>query len=80
VNDELFKEGAHYVIMINDLFLPCVDSQSGDFRTMPFPGSAADQPYMTMQALKIVQSEYKKTLAERRRKELQSIARRRPRR
>jgi len=68
------------LILITDIFLPCVDSQSGDFRTMPFPGSAAEQPYMTMQALKLVQHEFKRQLQERRQKELANIARKRPRR
>lgn len=49
---------------ITDIFLPICDSDTGDFRTLPFPGGILDQPYMTMQVLKIIQSEYRKHLNE----------------
>ena len=49
---------------ITDMYLPICDSETGDFRTLPFPGGILDQPYLTMQVLKIVQSEYRKHLNE----------------
>ena len=49
---------------ITDIYLPICDSDTGDFRTLPFPGGVLDQPYMTMQILKIIQSEYRKNLKE----------------
>ena len=49
---------------ITDIFLPICDSDTGDFRTLPFSGGVLDQPYMTMQVLKIIQGEYRKNLNE----------------
>ncbi|MCI7805626.1 MAG: hypothetical protein MR563_00535 [Spirochaetales bacterium] len=40
---------------VNDLFLPIDDSETGGLRSLPFPGSIADQPYMTMQVIKLIQ-------------------------
>ena len=45
---------------ITDIYLPICDSDTGDFRTLPFPGGVLDQPYMTMQILKIIQVEYRR--------------------
>ena len=53
---------------VTDIFLPIVASETGDLRTFPFPGSAADQPYMTMQVIKIIQLNYRKHLADKMRK------------
>ena len=50
---------------ITDFFLPICDSDTGDFKILPFPGGVLDQPYMTMQVLKVVQMEYRKHLNER---------------
>lgn len=47
---------------ITDIYLPICDSDTGDFRTLPFPGGVLDQPYLTMQILKIIQAEYRKYL------------------
>lgn len=49
---------------ITDIYLPICDSDTGDFRTLPFPGGALDQPYLTLQILKIIQAEYRKYLKE----------------
>ena len=49
---------------ITDIFLPICDSDTGDFRTLPFPGGVLDQPYMTMQVLKVIQMEYRKHQSE----------------
>lgn len=49
---------------ITDIFLPICDSDTGDFRVLPFPGSILDQPYMTMQVLKVIQVEFRKSLKE----------------
>lgn len=53
---------------VTDLFLPIVDSETGNLRTFPFPGPAADQPYMTMQVIKLIQLNYRKHLADRMKK------------
>lgn len=52
------------MLYITDMYLPICDSETGDFRTLPFPGGILDQPYLTMQVLKIIQSEYRKHLNE----------------
>ena len=44
---------------ITDIFLPIVDSETGDWRHLPFPGSMMDQPYMTMQILKLIQLNFR---------------------
>lgn len=49
---------------ITDMFLPICDSETGDFRTLPFQGGVTDQPYMTMQILKIIQTEYRRHMNE----------------
>ena len=47
------EECGRWLLYITDIFLPIVDSETGDWRHLPFPGSAIDQPYMTMQVLKL---------------------------
>ena len=63
-NRELYSEYARWLPYITDLFLPCCDSETGDFRILPFPGSASDQPYMTMQIMKVIQLNYRMVVAE----------------
>lgn len=65
---ELYREYGHWLFYITDIFLPCCDSESGDFRHLPFAGSLMDQPYMTMQALKLIQLNYRRHLHEQARK------------
>ena len=63
-NKLVFKECGKWLSYITDLFLPIVDTETGDLRALPFPGSAADQPYMSMQVIKLIQLNYRKHLAE----------------
>lgn len=63
-NEELFREYGHWLIYITDLYLPIVDSENGDFRQLPFGGSVMEQPYMSMQVLKLIQLNYRKHLNE----------------
>ena len=58
------EECGRWLLYITDIFLPIVDSETGDWRHLPFPGSAMDQPYMTMQILKLIQLNFRKHLAE----------------
>jgi hypothetical protein len=46
------------------VYLPVCDSETGDFRMLPFPGSIMDQPYMSMQILRLIQLNYRKHLNE----------------
>ena len=61
---ELYREYGHWLPYITDIYLVVCDSENGDFRRLPFEGSAVDQPYMTMQVLKLVQLNYRKHLNE----------------
>lgn len=63
-NEELFREYRHYLFYITDVFLPSINSDNGDFIHLPFPGAVTDQPYMTMQILKLIQLNYRKVLAD----------------
>lgn len=57
---------------ITDMYLPICDSETGDFRTLPFPGGVLDQPYMTMQVLKVIQGEYHRTMMSKQKNLLQN--------
>lgn len=67
-NKLIFKECGKWLSYITDLFLPIVDTETGDLRSLPFPGSAADQPYMSMQVIKLIQLNYRKHLADKMKK------------
>ena len=67
-NKLVFKECGKWLCYITDLFLPIVDTETGDLRVLPFPGSAADQPYMSMQVIKLIQLNYRKHLADKMKK------------
>ena len=58
------EEYGRWLLYITDIFLPIVDSETGDWRHLPFPGSMMDQPYMTRQILKIIQLNFRKHLSE----------------
>lgn len=64
----IFREHGRWLSYVTDLFLPIVDSETGDLRSLPFPGAASDQPYMTMQVIKLIQLNYRKHLADRMKK------------
>ena len=61
---DMFKEYGHWLSYITDIYLPICDSETGDFRMLPFEGSITDQPYMTMQIIRLVQMNYRKHLNE----------------
>jgi len=61
---ELFDEYRQWLFYITDLYLPIADSETGDFLSLPFEGAIADQPYMTMQVLKVIQASYRKHLSD----------------
>jgi hypothetical protein len=50
------------------VYLAICDSETGDFRHLPFSGSIMDQPYMTMQVLRLIQLNYRKHLHDRMKK------------
>ena len=63
-NALVYKECSRWIPYVTDLYLPISDSETGDFRSLPFEGSISDQPYMTMQVLKLIQLNYRRHLNE----------------
>jgi len=58
----LYEEYKHWLPYITDYYLPICDSNNGDLRQLPFPGTVGDQPYMTFQIIKVIQLNYRKFL------------------
>lgn len=58
-DNEICVEYARWIPAIVHLYLPIADSENGDFRHLPFPGSLADQPHVTMELLRIVQMQFR---------------------
>ena len=67
---EIFNEYREWLPYINDIYLPICDSETGDFRTLPFEGSIMKQPYMTMNILKLIQLNYRKVLSDKMKKKM----------
>ncbi len=67
-NSLLYTECSRWMPYVTDIFLPIADSETGDFISLPFAGTITDQPYMTMQILKLIQLNYRKHLSERMKK------------
>jgi hypothetical protein len=61
---ELYREYGRWLCWITDVYLPVCDSETGDFRMLPFPGGIMDQPYMSMQIIRLIQLNYRKHLNE----------------
>lgn len=70
-NDEVFREYKEWLPFIVDIFAPIRDSETGDFRFLPFPGSLMDQPYKTMLILKEVQNTYREVAEEKQRQAME---------
>ena len=67
---EICNEYREWLPYINDIYLPICDSETGDFRTLPFEGSIMEQPYMTMNILKLIQLNYRKVLSDKIKKKM----------
>ena len=52
-------EYAKWLPYIVQLYLPLIDSESGDFLHFPYPGSLVEQPHITMETLRLVQLNYR---------------------
>lgn len=63
-SEEVFEEYKEWVPYVTDIYAPIRDSETGDFRFLPFPGSLVDQPYKTMLILKHIQNTYREISAE----------------
>lgn len=63
-DEEIFTEYKEWVPYVTEMYAPIRDSETGDFRFLPFPGSLMEQPYKTLQILRAVQNEYRTVVAE----------------
>lgn len=59
---ELYKEYGRWLPYIVGLFLPGCDGENGNLIHLPAKGGTADQPYMTMQILLVIQGCYREHL------------------
>ena len=63
-DDEVFREYREWIPYVVDIYAPIRDSETGDFRFLPFPGSLMEQPYKTMLILKHIQNIYREVCEE----------------
>ena len=68
-DEEVFLEYKEWIPYVVDIYSTIRDSETGDFRSLPYPGTVMDQPYKTMLILKAIQNAYRE-VAEERNKEL----------
>ena len=73
-DEEIFADYKEWIPYVVDVYSPIRDSETGDFRYLPFPGSLMDQPYKTLLILKCIQNAYRE-VCESKNKELLSKAR-----
>lgn len=71
-NVELYSEYGRWLPFITDVFLPICDSEHGDFISLPFDGSVMEQPYQTMQILRLIQLNYRICLKKKQQESLSS--------
>ena len=71
-NEEVFKEYHEWIPYVVDIYAPIRDSETGDFRFLPFPGSLMEQPYKTLLILKCVQNTYREVCEEKQKQMLQN--------
>jgi hypothetical protein len=53
---------------IVNVFMPIVDSENGDLRSLPFEGGIMSQPYMTMSLIRHIQGKFKEEIAKKHKK------------
>lgn len=63
-DSELAIEYGRWMPYIVHLYAPVCDSETGDFRHLPFPGSLVDQPHITLEILRVIQMAYRKVVSE----------------
>lgn len=64
LGNEVCVEYARWIPYIVHLYMPICDSESGDFRHLPFPGTIGEQPAVTMELLKLIQLNYRISVRE----------------
>ena len=63
-DEEIFSEYQEWIPYVVDVYAPIRDSETGDFRHLPFPGSLMEQPFKTMMILKCIQNAYREVCAQ----------------
>ena len=63
-SEEVFTEYKEWVPYVTDIYAPIRDSETGDFRFLPFPGSLMEQPYKSMLILRHIQNVYREVAEE----------------
>lgn len=63
-SNEICTAYRRWIPYITQLYLPICDSETGDFRSLPFPGTISDQPAWTMELLKLIQLNYRIAIRE----------------
>ena len=58
-DEEIFSEYKEWIPYVIDIYSPIRDSETGDFRHLPFPGSLMEQPYKSFMILKCIQNAYR---------------------
>lgn len=58
-NPETLQEVSEWVFWITNVVMPILDTENGDFRQLPFPGSIIDQPYASFEICKLIQLNYR---------------------
>lgn len=63
-DEEIFADYKEWIPYVTDVYSPIRDSETGDFRHLPFPGSLMEQPFKTMMILKCIQNAYREVCEE----------------
>ncbi len=63
-SEEIYSEYRHWLFYVVHVFLPMIDSETGDYLHLPYEGAMTDQPYVTMKILNCIQDAYREVLKE----------------
>ena len=63
-DEEIFADYKEWIPYVVDIYSPIRDSETGDFRQLPYPGSLMEQPYSTMLVLRCIQNAYREVISE----------------
>lgn len=70
-DEEIFSEYNEWIPYVIDIYSPIRDSETGDFRHLPFPGSLMEQPYKSFMILKCIQNSYREVVEEKQKQMMQ---------
>ena len=58
------EECGEWGVWVTDIFIPLINPKYGNFQLLPFRGALMDQPYTTMQILRVIYGVYVEFLKE----------------